>query len=52
MFQVTTQNLEEIAKKGKTNNDKEYLKENPTGNKDLVLKDYSSMPFIKIPVAQ
>lgn len=34
------------------NNDKEYLKENPTGNKDLVLKDYSSMPFIKIPVAQ
>lgn len=34
------------------NNDKEYLKENPTGNKDLVLKDYSSMPYIKIPVAQ
>ena len=33
-------------------NDKEYLKENPTGNKDLVLKNYSSMPFIKIPVAQ
>ena len=34
------------------NNDKEYLKENPTGNKDLVLKDYSSMPYIKIPVVQ
>ena len=34
------------------NNDKEYLKENPTGNKDLILKNYSSMPFIKIPVAQ
>jgi len=34
------------------NNDKEYLKENPTGNKDLILKNYTSMPFIKIPVAQ
>ena len=34
------------------NNNPEYLKENPTGNKDLVLKNYSSMPFIKIPVAQ
>ena len=34
------------------NNDKEYLKENPTGNKDLVLKNYSSLPFIKMPVAQ
>ena len=34
------------------NSDPEYLKENPTGNKELVLKNYSSLPFIKIPVAQ
>ena len=34
------------------NTDPEYLKENPTGNKDLVLKNYSHMPFINIPVAQ
>ena len=34
------------------NNDPIYLKENPTGNKDLVLKNYSSMPFIKMPVTQ
>ena len=34
------------------NNDKEYLKENPTGNKDIKLLNYSSLPFIKMPIAQ
>lgn len=29
-----------------------YLKENPIGNKELVLKNYTPMPFIKMPVAQ
>ena len=29
-----------------------YLKENPFGNKELVLKNYNPMPFIKMPVAQ
>lgn len=34
------------------NNDKEYLKENPTGNKDIKLLNYTSLPFIKMPIAQ
>lgn len=34
------------------NNDKEYLKENITGNEDIKLLNYSSAPFIKMPVAQ
>lgn len=34
------------------NNDKEYLKENVTGNEDIKLLNYSSAPFIKMPVAQ
>lgn len=34
------------------NNDKEYLKENPTGNKDIKLKNYTSASFIKMPIAQ
>lgn len=34
------------------NNDKEYLKENPTGNEDIKLLNYKSMPFIKMPIAQ
>lgn len=34
------------------NNDKEYLKENPTGNKDIKLLNYKSMPFIKMPITQ
>ena len=34
------------------NNNPEYLKENPTGNKDLVLKNYSSLSYLKMPVAQ
>ena len=36
----------------KVNNDKEYLKENPTGNKDIKLLNYSSLGFIKMPIAQ
>ena len=32
--------------------DKEYLKENPTGNKDIVLKKYKSTGFIKMPITQ
>lgn len=34
------------------NNDKEYLKENVTGNEDIKVLNYSSAPFIKMPVAQ
>ncbi len=34
------------------NNDKEYLKENITGNEDIKVLNYSSAPFIKMPVAQ
>ena len=34
------------------NNDKEYLKENITGNEDVKILRYSSAPFIKMPVAQ
>lgn len=34
------------------NNDKEYLTENVTGNEDIKLLNYSSAPFIKMPVAQ
>lgn len=34
------------------NNDKEYLKENVTGNEDIKLLNYYSAPFIKMPVAQ
>lgn len=34
------------------NNDKEYLKENLTGNKDIKVLNYSSASFIKMPVAQ
>lgn len=34
------------------NNDKEYLKENITGNEDIKVLKYSSAPFIKMPVAQ
>ena len=34
------------------NNDKEYLKENVTGNEDIKVLNYSSVPFIKMPVAQ
>lgn len=33
-------------------NDKKYLEENPTGNEDIKLLNYSSMPFIKMPVVQ
>lgn len=33
-------------------NDKDYLKENPIGNKDIKLLKYSSAPFIKMPIAQ
>lgn len=29
-----------------------YLKENPIGNKELVLKKYKSTPFISMPIAQ
>ena len=29
-----------------------YLKENPIGNKELVLKHYTSTPFISMPIAQ
>lgn len=36
----------------KVNNDKEYLKENPTGNEDIKLLNYTSLPFIKMPIAQ
>ena len=32
--------------------DDSYLKENPIGNKELVLKKYHSTPFIKMPIAQ
>ena len=34
------------------NNDKEYLKENPTGNEDIKLLNYSSLSPIKMPIAQ
>ena len=34
------------------NNDKDYLKENFTGNEDIKVLNYSSAPFIKMPVAQ
>lgn len=34
------------------NNDKDYLKENVTGNEDIKILNYSSAPFIKMPVAQ
>lgn len=34
------------------NLDKEYLKENATGNKDIKVLKYKSAPFIKMPVAQ
>ncbi len=33
------------------NNDKEYLKENMTGNKDIKIKKYTSAPFIKMPIS-
>ena len=33
-------------------NDKKYLEKNPTGNKDIKLLHYSSLPFIKMPIAQ
>ena len=33
-------------------NDKEYLKENVTGNEDIKILKYKSAPFIKLPVAQ
>jgi len=33
-------------------NDKEYLKENVTGNKDIKVLKYKSLPFIKMPIAQ
>ena len=36
----------------KVNNDKEYLKTNPTGNEDIKLLNYSSLPFIKMPITQ
>lgn len=36
----------------KVNNNKEYLKDNPTGNKDIKLLNYSSLGFIKMPIAQ
>ena len=29
-----------------------YLKENPIGNKDIVLKKYHPTPFISMPIAQ
>lgn len=34
------------------NNDKDYLKENSTGNKDIKLLNYSSLSPIKMPIAQ
>lgn len=34
------------------NNDKDYLKENVTGNGDIKVLNYSSAPFIKMPVSQ
>ena len=34
------------------NNDKDYLKENVTGNEDIKVLNYSSAPFIRMPVAQ
>lgn len=34
------------------NNDKEYLQENITGNKDIKVLNYKSAPFIKMPIAQ
>lgn len=34
------------------NNSKDYLKENVTGNEDIKVLNYSSAPFIKMPVAQ
>lgn len=33
-------------------NDKEYLKENVTGNEDIKILKYKSAPFIKMPIAQ
>lgn len=34
------------------NCDKEYLKENPTGNEDIMVRKYTHRPFISIPIAQ
>lgn len=34
------------------NNDKKYLKENATGNEDIKLLNYKSLPVIKMPIAQ
>lgn len=34
------------------NNDKEYLKQNITGNEDIKILKYSYAPFIKMPIAQ
>ena len=34
------------------NLEKEYLKENMTGNEDIKVKKYTSAPFIKIPITQ
>lgn len=34
------------------NNDKEYLKQNNTGNDDIKILKYSSAPFIKMPITQ
>lgn len=34
------------------NNDREYLKENLTGNEDIKVLKYKSAPFIKFPIAQ
>lgn len=36
----------------KVNNDKEYLKENPTGNEDIKLLNYSSLSYLKMPIVQ
>ena len=36
----------------RVNNNKEYLKKNPTGNRDIKLLNYSSLPFIKMPITQ
>jgi len=34
------------------NTDKEYLKQNVTGNEDIKILKYSHAPFIKMPIAQ
>ena len=34
------------------NNDKDYLKQNVTGNEDIKILKYSHAPFIKMPIAQ